>query len=206
MREIIYYSKSAKTTGNFDTSNLMEAGRMDIACQMAIMSFFVSRHIRNNVKLHMIFDGPPDNPKHLELFPGDNLEFGEIKDRIDISKKDVAGLIKRMLYKYRKGKKTEVAKGYFIEKKSFLDLVKELIDEGKKIYLLDRRGEDIRKLKDKSLKKAVFVLGDHEGIPKYELKKLKELGVKKVSVGRPMYFASQTTTIIHNELDRREID
>lgn len=201
-REFIYYSEHAKTTGNFDSSNLMKAGRMDIVCQMVIMSFFVSHHIRNDVKLHLIFNGPPNAPVHLELFPGENSE-GDLKNKIEISKKDVAGLIKKMLYKVKKGEKTEIAQGYSVEKKSFVDLVKEMIDDGKKIYLLDRKGEDVRDLKDNEMENSVFILGDHDGIPKEQLKRLRKLGVGKISVGRQMYFASQTMTILQNEIDRR---
>jgi len=200
MREIIYYSKNAVTSGNFIKDDLMKAGRMDIACQMVIMSFFVSNHMRTDVKLHLMFDGPPDAPKHLELFPG-KPELGDIKDKIDISKKDVAGLIKRMLYKYKKGKKSEVYSGYWIEKKSLINLVKELKEQEKEIYLLDRKGEDVRKVKFSE--NCVFVLGDQEGIPKRELKQIRKLGIKKISVGKTMYFASQSVVILHNELDRQ---
>ena len=205
MREFIYYSENARTSGNFDVSNLMKAGRLDIACQIIIMSFFVSRHIRPDVKLHMIFNGPPNAPVHIEMFPGENKQFADIKGQIDISKKDVAGLIKKMLYKVKKGEKREVEKGYAVEKKSFIDLVKELMDNGKKVYVLDKKGDDVRDLKNKELGKVVFIIGDHDGIPKVEMKRLKKLGVGKISVGKQMYFASQTMTILQNEMDRREI-
>jgi len=204
MRTFLYYSAKARTTGNFRTDNLMKAGRLDIACNVIIMTFFVSHHTRENVKLHLVFDGPPDSPKHLELFPGGNMVV-ETESKIDISKKDIAGLIKRLLYKYKKGIKNEVAPGYFIEKKSFEKVVEELIESGKKVYVLERRGEDIRKLKDKDLEDAVFIIGDQDGIPKDKMKKLKNLGVEKISVGRQMYFASQTVTVIQNELDYRGI-
>ena len=200
MREFIYYSKNARTSGNFDLTDLMKAGRMDIACQITIMAFFVSHHTREDVKLHLIFDGGPDPPKHIEMFPGKNFMEDE-KNRIDISKKDVAGLIKKILYKYQKGIKREVAPGYFIEKKGFVCVLKELKENGKQIYILDKKGEDIRQVKE--LDEGVFVIGDQDGIPKKELKRLKELDIKKISVGNQMYFASQTMTIIQNELDRR---
>jgi len=203
MREFIYYSENARTSGNFDANNLMKAGRLDIACQIIIMGFFVSRHIRPDVKLHMIFNGPPNAPVHIEMFPGENKQFADIKGQIDISKKDVAGLIKKMLYKVKKGEKKEIEKGYTVEKKSFIDLVKELIEDGKKVYILDRKGEDVRAMK--KLDDVVFIIGDHEGIPKGEMKRLKKLGVEKISVGKPMYFASQTMTILHNEMDRKEV-
>ena len=202
MRNFIYYSKKARTSGNFDLQNLMKAGRMDIACQIVIMSFFVSHHLREDVKLHLIFDGAPDPPKHLELSPGDNFMADE-EQRIDISKKDVGSLLKKMLYKYKKGEKREVSKGYFVEKKSLVKVAEELVEEGKQIFIMDKKGEDIRKIK--KLDNAVFIIGDQDGIPKQEMKRLKKLDVKKVSVGSQMYFASQTMTIIQNELDRRNL-
>tara|TARA_Y100000310_G_scaffold344307_1_gene456321 strand:+ start:2862 stop:3485 length:624 start_codon:yes stop_codon:yes gene_type:complete len=203
VREFVYYSKSAVTAGNMIKENLMKAGRIDIACQIVIQAFFVSRHMRNNVKLHLIFDGAPDSPKHLEMFPGKNI-LGDIQDKIDISKKDVAGLFKKMLYKYKKGEKVEFVPGYSVEKKSFSKVLEELKDEGKEIYLLDKRGDDLRKTKIAD--NAVFVIGDHEGIPKQELKKIKHLDIKKISVGPYMLFASQAMTLLHNEMDRQEVE
>ena len=202
MRNFLYYSKNARTSGNFDTTNLMKAGRMDIACQLVIMAFFVSHHTREDVKLHMIFDGAPDPPKHLELSPSTNF-LADDEDRIDISKKDIGSLLKKMLYKYKKGEKREVAKGYFIEKKSFPKVIDELLDEGKQIFIMDKKGEDIREIKD--LSNAVFVIGDQDGTPRPEMKRIKGKGIKKISVGNQMYFASQTLTIIQNELDRRNL-
>lgn len=201
VREFIYYSKNAVTTGNFDLTNLMKAGRMDIACNIVIMGFFVSHAMRNDVKLHLIFDGPPDSPKHLEMFPGKKIEG--VEKQMDISKKDIAGLIKKLLYKYKKGMKNEVFPGYWIEKKSFSNLVNELTDEGKTVFILDKKGTDVREADIPE--NSVFVLGDQDGIPKQELKRIKKYtDIRKISVGPYMYFASQAMTILQNELDRRE--
>lgn len=200
MREFVYYSEHAITTGNFDLENLMKAGRMDIACNVVIMSFFLSHAMRKDVKLHLIFDGPPDKPKHIEMIPSKGLE--DVENKLDISKKDVAGLIKKMLYKYKKGEKREIAPGYSIEKKSFSNVLGELDSEGKTIYVLDKRGEDIRSIKISG--NEVFILGDQDGIPKQEIKRVKHLNIKKISVGPYMYFASQVITILNNEIDRQE--
>ena len=51
-----------------------------------------------------------------------------------------------MLYKYKKNKKWQVWKGYYVEKKSLLKLIEEMKESGKKIYILDKKGEDIRNL------------------------------------------------------------
>ena len=190
MREFIYFSARGRTSGNF--SDLMKAGRMDIAIHTIIASFFLSNKLRDDVKLHLILNGPPDPPKHLEFIS---------EKEMPISKKDVSGLIKRMLYKYKKGQKAKIFPGCYIEKKSFIQLLKKLKGEGKKIYLLDKKGKDIREAEiDEN---AVFVLGDHEGLPKKELKAVKKES-ELVSVGPQTYFASQIVVIVQNELDRRE--
>lgn len=200
MREFIYYSATGVTSGNLIKENLMKAGRIDIACQFIIQAFFVSRSMRKDTKVHLLLNGPPDSPKHLELFPGKNL--GGIETEIDISKKDVGGLIKRMLYKYKQGEKIEVAPGYNIEKKGYVKLLEELHGEGKTIYVLDKRGEDIRDVKIAD--NPVFIVGDHDGIPKQELKWAKHIPITKISVSPYMLFASQVVTLIHNEVDRKE--
>jgi len=193
MREFVYFSQSARTSGNFDTNELMKAGRMDVAIHSFIQGVFLSHGFRKDAKFHFIFYGQPDPPKHIEI---------QVKDGLEISKKDVGNLIKKILYKYKPGKKTEVFEGCFIEKKSFFDVIKELQKEGKEIFLLDKKGEDIRKAKISDA--CVFILGDHEGLPKKEVKRLKEIA-NLVSVGNKMYFASQTVAVVNNELDYRDI-
>lgn len=193
MRHFIYFSAGAKTSGNFDVSRLMEAGRMDIAIHSLIQGLFLSHDFRKDSVFHLIFYGMPDPPKHLEI---------NVKEGTPISKKDIGNLIKKMLYKYREGQKTEVFPGCFVEKKSFLSVVDELKKKGSEIYVLDKKGEDIRKAKIKN--NCVFILGDHEGMPKKELKRLKE-EANLVSIGNRMYFASQVVAVVNNELDVRNI-
>jgi len=193
MREFIYYSKSAVTSGNLVGGDLMKAGRMDIVCNVIISAFFISNETRDDVRLHLIFDGPPNAPRHLI--------FDSTKKEMPISKKDVAGLIKRMLYKCDETKLNEVFPGCFIEKKSFEAVVMELDENGKNVFLLDEKGRDIRDLKLKG--DEVFIIGDHDGFPADKKKFLKK--IDKVSVGARTYFASQTFTLIHNEIDRKSV-
>ncbi len=199
MREFIYYSRTAPTSGSYVKQDLMKSGRLDIAIHSVIAAFFLSHKMRDDVKLHLCFAGMPDPPKHLELKPV--LEGQTGVDKIYLSKKNVEGVIKRMLYKYREGERTEVYPGYWIEKKGFLKVAEELANAGKSLYILDSRGEDIRTAKIK--KNPVFVLGDHRGLPSKEAKRLKKL-CTPVSIGKKTYFASQTIAIVNNEIDRRE--
>jgi len=172
---------------------------MDIAIHVIITSFFLSHSVREDVKLHLVFYGAPDPPKHIEIMLKQRRGIPKEEASLDVSKKDVAGLIRRILYKYKPNKKTEVLPGCFIEKKSFLKVIDELKEQGKKIFILDKRGKDIRKIKIPD--DCVFVLGDHEGLPKKELKRLKKIATH-VSIGPKMYFASQVVAILNNELDR----
>jgi tRNA (pseudouridine54-N1)-methyltransferase len=192
-REFIYYSQNAVTAGNMIKDDLMKAGRMDIAINVLISAFFLSHDIRKDVKLHLIFEGPPNPPVHILI---------EYDKDLQISKKDVAGLIKRILYKCpsEKGKVVKALPGCSVEKKSFEALVEELDKEGKNVFLLDKKGEDIRKIKFKG--NEVFILGDQEGFPDSKRHLLKR--IDKITVSPKMLFASQVLTIVHNELDRQE--
>ena len=193
MRHFVYFSRHGRTSGNFQSDELMKAGRMDIAIHVIIAGFFLSHDLRKDVKIHLILYGMPDPPKHIEM---------QIKPQLEISKKDVANLIKKILYKYKKGKKSEVFPGCFVEKKSFLKVIEELQSQEREIFILDKGGEDIRETKIPE--DCVFVLGDHEGLPKKEMKSLKKIA-KKISIGPKIYFASHVVAVINNELDRRGI-
>jgi tRNA pseudouridine-54 N-methylase len=185
MRTFVFYSKTAKTTGKFD--NPMQAGRLDIVFNVVIQALSLSNKLRDDIHLHLIFDGPPNSPLHLEFDSSKN---------IPLSKKDVGGLIKRMLYKWNDKKKTEVFEGCYIERKSLSVLLKELAVD-KKICVMSFKGESIRDID--SLDDCVFVIGDHEGLPKKELKRYKD----RFTVGPEVYFASQVFVIVNNEIDLR---
>lgn len=194
MRHFIYFSNSAVTSGGaLAQRDLMQAGRMDIAIHSFIQGVFLSHGFRKDARFHFIFYGQPDPPKHIEI---------QVTDELEISKKDIGNLIKKILYKYKEGEKTNPLPGCFIEKKSFLKAVEELASAECEIFILDEKGADIRKIKISE--NCVFILGDQEGLPKKELKRLKEIATL-VSIGPKTYFASQTIAVVNNELDYRGI-
>jgi tRNA pseudouridine-54 N-methylase len=192
MREFVYYSTKAVTSGDFDLSKLEDAGRMDIACKVVIDSFLLSHSLRSGVKLHLIFTGQPNPPVHLEFVYDEDLP---------ISQKNIAQLIKEMLSNVRNNEKVPVSPGCYVEKKSFNSLLNGLEAENKNIYVLDKKGKDIRKLNNEDLQDAVFIIGDNSGLPMKEVKRIKN----KISLGKKIYFANQTITIINSEMDYRGI-
>jgi tRNA (pseudouridine54-N1)-methyltransferase len=194
MRHLIYFSKTAATSGKaLSGGNLMKAGRMDIAIHSLIQGIFLSNDFRRDTVMHLVFYGMPDPPKHIEI---------RVNDETPISKKDVANLIKKLLYKCRAGEKREIMPGCFVEKKDLTEVVEEIREKGSEIFILDKNGESLREAKIKD--NPAFILGDHEGLPRKELKGIKKFA-KKISVGPHMYFASQTVAIVNNELDIRGI-
>jgi len=169
----------------------MKAGRMDIAIHSFIQGIFLSHGFRKDVTFHFVFYGMPDPPKHIEI---------TVTDELEISKKDVGNLIKKILYKYRPGEKTGVFPGCFIEKKSFLNVIEEILQKDTKCFILDKNGKSIREIEIP--KDCCFILGDHDGLPKKEMKRLKKI-MTPVSIGPKIYFASQTIAVVNNELDFR---
>jgi tRNA (pseudouridine54-N1)-methyltransferase len=190
MRTFVLFSENGRTKGDF--KDLMKAGRLDIICHSVISSFFLSNAIRNHVELHIILNGPPDPPKHIEFrYDPEN----------SISKKDIGSLLKSALWKYRKGKKIEASPGVSIEKKSFDEIMEDLKD--RPIYLLDANGmiiDDVNIKKD-----PVFVLGDHMGLPRHEKSVVKKLATERISIGPAPYFSSQCIVVLNNVMDRRDI-
>lgn len=194
MKHFIYFSKDGTTSGKvLSQGNLMKAGRIDIAIHSFIQAIYLSKDFRKDVVFHFVLYGMPDPPKHIEI---------QVKDESQISKKDVANLLKKLLYKCKEGEKREIVPGCFVEKKSFEKVIEELIEQDVKCFILDKKGENIRYIDIP--KKCAFILGDQDGIPKKEMKNLKRY-LEKVSVGDKMYFASQTVAVVNNELDYRGI-
>ena len=99
MRSFIYFSRSAVTSGSMISragGDLMRAGRMEITLHTIISAFFLSHNFRKDVKLHLVLYGPPTPPRHIEI---------RVTDELEISKKDIGNMIKKILYKYKEGKK-----------------------------------------------------------------------------------------------------
>jgi tRNA (pseudouridine54-N1)-methyltransferase len=184
MRTFIVFSEHGRTKGDF--RDLMKAGRLDILCHDVIASFFLSNAMRSDVRLHLILNGPPDPPKHIEF---------ESNEETPFSKKDIGNMIRSVLWKYKPKKRIEAFPGVHIEKKHFEDVLKENPD----FYLLEPNGKPIREVEFGD--NPVFVLGDHMGLPRHERKAARKLAKERVSVGPMPYFSSQCIVVVNNHLD-----
>jgi len=96
----------------------------------------------------------------------------------------------------------ESRRGVFVAKRSFESLVRQQAATGP-MFVLQKRARDIRELEFSNT--STFVFSDHLSMPKKTDKFLLRLGAEPISVGPKMLFASQCITLVHNELDRLDL-
>ncbi|MEM5777013.1 MAG: tRNA (pseudouridine(54)-N(1))-methyltransferase TrmY [Candidatus Aenigmatarchaeota archaeon] len=177
MREFLL--KSNAVTGDFSLNDLPGAGRMDVVCRAVTASLWLSDELRKDTIFHVLLQGEPSPPKLITFDPK------KLK-RLYPDERNVASHIRLSLL----GRKMP---GIEVNNISFEDFLRQ---QNKQIIFLDKEGKDIRKFKFE--KDVLFILGDHKGLKKEDIKG------EKVSVGKRVYLASQVISIIQNELDRRE--
>jgi tRNA (pseudouridine54-N1)-methyltransferase len=182
-REFILFSRLGKTNTAF--RNLHDAGRLDIVHECIVASLFLSHGLRKNVLFHAILNGPPNPPLHIEI---DGATLHDVRTDMDswqrIFKKVISG---------------KTHPGVSASKTSFEALLKTKA-ETNRIYILEESGKDISRaeLPDK----AVFVLGDHVGLPKKAETYALRYG-EKISLGKQPYLAASCITILNFLLDRQ---
>ncbi len=201
MREIILYSNKGKTSSDFKLKDLPgSGGRMDLNARCVISALWLSNSLRKNSKIIISLNGDPDPPTSI-AFHGDKIE------KISPDERNIAVWIKKALEKkgmlLDENEWYETHKGIYISRKSFQSLLEEKIKQKIPIYLLHKGGKDIKNIQFSE--KAIFIVGDNHGVPEEEIRSLNNQIKNKVSIGPKEYFASQSISILHNELDRKEI-
>jgi tRNA (pseudouridine54-N1)-methyltransferase len=194
MREFILFTHKA-VTSDFSLNDLPSAGRMDLVCRCISSALFISEAVRKDTSIHVVLNGPPSPPKTVSFF-GNEIR-GLYPDE-----RTIASFIKIALRKsFKLEKEALVLPGLKISRKSFEELIKERKE--KQLIYLHKDGEDFREFEFKE--NPVIILGDHKGLDKKTEKFLERFHAEKVSLGKIEYLASACISIIHNELDRRNL-
>ncbi len=181
-REFVLLSRLGRTDSVFN--NLHDAGRLDIVHECIVASLFLSHGLRRNVTFHAVLNGPPNPPVHIQI-NGETLY--DVQTDIEIWQ----SIIRKIL----SGKSHP---GISKDHKSYEALLREKA-ENQPIYVLEEGGKNI---KESTLKEnAVFVLGDHVGLPKKAETYALRFG-EKVSLGKQPYLAASCITIINYLLDQ----
>ena len=146
-------------------------------------SLFLSHGLRRNVTFHAVLNGPPNPPLHIQI-NGETLY--DVRTDVDtwqsILRKVIAG---------------KSHPGITRSKTGFEALLKAKA-ENRRVYVLEEGGKNIANAALAG--NAVFVLGDHVGLPKKAEIFALRYG-EKVSLGKHPYLAASCITVINYLLD-----
>ena len=182
-REYILFSRTGKTNAVFN--NLHDAGRMDIVYECIVTSLFLSHGIRRDVIFHAVLNGPPNPPRHIRI---DGNTIYDVRTDVDTWQ--------QILRKVIAGKSHP---GISVDKLSFEALLKTEA-QTHKVYVLEEGGKAITETE--LSENAVFVLGDHVGLP-IKAETFAQRYGEKISLGKQPYLAASCITIINYLLDRQ---
>lgn len=184
MREFILYSRLGRTDSNW--ASLHDAGRLDIVYECTVASLFLSHAIRKYVTLHVILHGPPNPPLHLQIAGAD------LHD-VRTDQQTWTQILKKVL---SNGQHPGITRS----KTSFEALLREKASTSP-IYVLEEKGKIVAETD--VAQDAVFVLGDHVGLPKKAEDYALRYGTK-VSLGKTPYLAAHCITVLNYLLDKHQ--
>lgn len=196
MRTFIIKARKGTTRWQQLRAHIGSKAHFEIISHCVINAFFVSNGFREDVEVYIVLDSSEDFPRTIKLSGGEGISIAGFHEQA------VLDLVEKALkdgYGLQKNENRALAPGLQISGFGFERLVGHLL-ETRPVYLLDRKGEDIRTMALEL--NPVFILSDHLAIPKNSIKALKRRGLKRVSLGKRMLFASQCVVLLNDEMDR----
>ena len=197
MRTFIIRARKGTVRADKVFSQVGSGEHFEIVAHALANAFYFSNGMRQDVEVYVVLDSTPDFPRTLKFSSNTGLSFPGFHEHaiLDV----VSSALARGIH-VKKGHVQIIEPGIEICGFGFDTLMKGL-QEHRSVYLLDKKGEDIRSITVEE--SGVFVLSDHLPMPKNSIKGLERRGLTKISLGRKMLFASQCVVLVHNELDRR---
>jgi tRNA (pseudouridine54-N1)-methyltransferase len=196
MRTFIIRARKGTTRWDRVRSTIGTKEHFEVIAHSVINAFFVSNGFRTDVEVYIVLDSSEDFPRTIKLSSADGLSIEGFHEEAVVS------LVEKALKDSQGLQKDEIrvlAPGLQIYGFGFEKLITSLL-ETHTIYLLDSKGDDIRKTElDQN---PVFVLSDHLAMPKNNVKGLKRRGVKTISLCKKILFASQCIVLLNYEMDR----
>lgn len=196
MRTFILRARKGITRPDHIQGKAGEKEHIEVIAHSVMNAFFVSNDFRTDVEFYLVLESSVDFPRTIRLAGGEGLSFSGFHEQA------IFDVLERALRQGAVIEKNETKKlfpGVDISGFGFEKLVAGLLPT-RPIYCLGPKGEDIREVD--LVENPVFMLTDHIPMPKNTMKSLKRQGVKTISVGRKMLFASQVVVVLHHEMDR----
>lgn len=195
MRTFVIRARKGSTRWEKIRASIGTKEHFEVVAHSVINAFFISNGFRDDVEVYIVLDSSEDFPRTIKLSGGEGLSIAgfhedAVLDVIEKALKDSRGL--------QKDATQEIAPGLQICGFGFDRLIGNLLVD-RPVYLLEPKGEDIRTISFEL--DPVFVLSDHLAMPKKSIKGFKGKGLKSISLGKKMLFASQCVVLINHELD-----
>ncbi len=197
MRLFVIRARKGKTDADKVLAQVGSKAHFEIIAHTLANAFYFSNGIRSDIEVYVVLDSSPDFSRTLKFSSNNGLSFPGFHEQAIL---EVISAALARGNNVAKDAIMAVAPGIEIYGFGFEVLMKKL-QEQYPIYLLDKKGEDIRSINFEQ--HGVFVLSDHLPLPKNNITALERQGATKISLGRKMLFASQCIVLIHNELDRQ---
>lgn len=194
MRTFIIKARKGTTRWERVRSQVGSKDHFEVVAHSVVNAFFVSNGFREDVEVYIVLDSAEDFPRTIKLSSGISIAgFHEdaVLEIVEKALKESPAL--------QKNETQKIAPGLEISGFGFEKLASHLL-ETRPVYLLDRKGDDIRETEFPA--NPVFILSDHLAMPKNSIKGLVRHGLKTISLGKKMLFASQCVVLINYELDR----
>ncbi len=195
MRTFILRARKGSTQPDKIRQQVGGKHHFEVILHSVMNAFFVASSFREDVEVFIVLDSSLDFPKTIYLQSARGLSIAGFHEQAILS------LIEHALLKSQKisqGAMINIAPGVDVLGYGFEKLVAMLMTE-RTLYILEPKGEDIRNVEFPL--DPVFILSDHLAMPRKTLLGLKRRGLKSLSLGKKMLFASQCIVLLHHEMD-----
>ncbi len=199
MRTFIIRARKGSTRWEKIRQSIGSVEHFEIIAHCIMNAFFVANDFRQDVEVYIVLDSAEDFPRTIHLSAQQGLSLSGFHEDAILS------TIENALKKSTTLKKHEtqnIDKGVNIIGFGFDKLIASLLPT-RSIYLLSPKGNFIRQTQIEP--NPIFILSDHLCLPPKVFKSLQRKGLKTLSLGKTMLFASQCVVLIHAELDHQDL-
>ncbi|PKF50945.1 tRNA (pseudouridine(54)-N(1))-methyltransferase TrmY [Enterovibrio nigricans] len=195
MRAFVLRARSAPTNSQQLLASVGQEAHTEILAHTLMNSIFVAQSHRDDVIVYLVLESAQDYSRTICF------KLNEISDFNGFHEQALLGKVAKALdasVGMTKEQMRQVEPGITVQTMSFERLLQDLVEDYQ-VYMMDKKGTPIREEEFKG--DVCFLLTDHIPMPKKTFNSMKRMGVKKISLGPKMLFASQCVVIIQNELD-----
>lgn len=197
MRTFVLRARAAPTESAKLLASVGKDAHTEILAHTLMNAIFVAQSHRADVVVYLVLESTQDFSRTIRFDASAMHEIGGFHEQALLGKIGKALDISTGM---GKEETRPVETGVTVRTVSFERLVQELADT-LELYVMDRKGTSVREQAFGA--NPCFLLTDHIPMPKKTFHSLERQGVKKISLGSKMLFASQCVVLIHHELDQR---